>query len=182
MREVPRGLVESKARQRIARTLMRSGPLTARGLMEDTGRSVACSHYHLRVLATAGAVRPFLKGAAKGDEVAYALSAEKLPEPARGVLLGEVSLQTCFRLAGILCFEGRQDVAELAERLGLSEHEISRHLRALGMEEWAAGTRRFGAGNRPDRLSDFDPEWFEGWFERPGEEDDQSGRREDGVE
>lgn len=171
-REVPRGLVENKARQRLARALMRNGPLTARGLTGDTRLSTPGSRYHLRALATAGAVRPFLKGATKGDEVAWVLTPEGLPEPAREVLLGEVSLQTCFRLAHILFFEGRHDVAELAARLDLSEHEVARHIRAIRMEEQAEGTSRFHAGNRADWLSDFDPKWFDRWLGEPGKGDD----------
>lgn len=181
--EASRGLVENKARQRIARALMRSGPLTARGVVRDTGLSIAGSRYHLRVLATVGAVAPFLKGVSKGDEVAYALTPEKLPAWAREVLLGEVSLRTYFELVGILFFEDRHDVTELAVRLSISRAEVDRYIQTLRMKGWAKGTRRFDAGdNRADRISDYDPEWFEGWFERPGEGGDGTGPREDDAE
>jgi predicted transcriptional regulator len=92
--EVPPGLVESKARQRLARVLNSTGPRTARELAEYTGRSIAESRYHLRVLATAGAVTPLLTGAARGDELAYALTPEKLPEPARAELLRRRQLRS----------------------------------------------------------------------------------------
>jgi hypothetical protein len=180
--EVPPGLIESKERQQLARRLREAGPLTARGLGKDTGLPVACLRYHLRALATVGAVTPFLKGAAKGDEVAYALTPGKLPNWARETLLGEVSMQTCSEVAWILWSEGRQDVATLAVRLDLSKHEVARHLKALGMEGWAEGTPRFGVGIRPDRLSDHDPEWIDRWLERPREERDGADPREDGAE
>lgn len=93
MREIPGGLVESKARQKLARALMRRGPLRARELMEDTGLSIACSRYHLRALATAGAVMPYLDGLAGDDEVAWVMRPEKLPERAREALLGKVSMR-----------------------------------------------------------------------------------------
>lgn len=93
MREIPYGVVQSRARQKLARALRRNGPLRARELMEDTGLSIACSRYHLRALATVGAVMPYLDGLAGGDEVAWVMRPEKLPERAREALLGEVSMR-----------------------------------------------------------------------------------------
>jgi hypothetical protein len=161
---------------------MRGGPLTARRLAKDTGLSPACSRYHLRALATAAAVRPFLKSTAKSNEVTWVLVPEKLPTTPREVLLGEVSLQTCFRLAHCMFFEGCHDVAELADRFGLSEDEVARHIKAMRMEMRAEGMRRFDAANRADRLSDFDPEWVDHWLEHLGEKDDEPSPREDGAE
>lgn len=157
-RSVPRSLVENKARQSVARALARSGPLTTRGLANDTGRSVAISLYHLRVLALFAAVAPALTGAADEDEVAWALTADNLPERAREVLLGEISLAMWGELSCMVLFENPQDVAEAATRLGVSRQEVARYMklmRADGVE----GLPRFGTGNRPDRISDL-PEWI----------------------
>lgn len=180
-RGVPDGLVENKARQALARALMRDGPLTARGLMKDTGRSMACARYHLRVLSTAGAVTPCLTGAAKDDEVAYALRPERLPKQAREVLLGEVSLQVCLRLMGILLLEGPRDVTELAARLGLSRREVGRYVKTLKLEQWTEGTPHLGTGARADRVSDY-PEWLRRCLDRLDDEGGDLNRREDGAE
>lgn len=94
-----RGLVENEARQELARTLMRSGPLTVRALVEATGRSRACSHYHLRALAAAGAVKPKLVGVAAAGDLAWALDADDLPAWERDILLGEISFRTLQRFA-----------------------------------------------------------------------------------
>lgn len=95
-----RGVVQNEIRQALARALKANGPLTVRGLTEDTDISMAVARYHLRVLAAAGAVKPFLKGAARGDEVVWALSAENLAGWAQDLLLDEISYRTCMRLQG----------------------------------------------------------------------------------
>lgn len=157
-RSVPRGLVDSKARQALARALMRSGPVTAPGLAKEMGRSVALSSYHLRVLALVDAVTPSVTGAADTDEVAWVLTAGNLPPQAREVLLGEVSLATWKRLSCIVMLGDPQDLTQLASRLGLSRHEVARYMKVMQVDG-VKGMPRSGTGNLPDRIGDL-PEWL----------------------
>lgn len=157
-RSVPRGLVENKARQSVARALTCSGPLTARGLAKATERPVAFSRYHVRVLARAGAATPSLVGAANGDEVVWTLTAENLPKRAREVLLGEISLAVWGELVNMVLFENLRDAAELGARLGLSRREVARYMKLM-RADGVKGLPRFGLGNKPDRISDL-PEWI----------------------
>lgn len=168
-RRIPRGAVDCKHRQELARALLCSGPLTARGLAKGTPRSMALARYHLRVLAAVGAVEPLLTGMAEGDEVAWALAVDRLPEWAGEVLLGEVSFQTCCRLLGILIFEGPQDATELAARLDICPRELARYMKALPKVKGCEGELPYlGGGERADRVRDL-PEWVTRWLD--GEED-----------
>jgi hypothetical protein len=139
---------------------MRNGPLTSRGLATDAERSTAWARYHLRVLCTTDAVRPFLTGMAQGDEAAYRLTPENLPAAEQEILLGELSLQTCGQLMEhMLGSEEPLTAAELAERTGICPREVARYLRTLRGDGAAP---RAEAGNKPDRLRDL-PEWFLRW-------------------
>lgn len=181
-RRVPRGVVECERRQELARALLCSGPLTARDLAKGTPRSIAVARHHLRVLAAVDAVEPFLTGMAEGDEVAWALTVERLPEWAREVLLGEVSLQTCIRLLGILIFEGSQDATELAARLGICPRELARYMKAMPKVKGCEGELPYlGSGKRADRVSDL-PEWARRWLDGEDGGGGGEGSRDDAVE
>lgn len=158
----PRGVVENKARQQLARALMCNGPLTARGLASDAERSTAWARYHLRVLCTSGAAAPLLLGMAEGDEIAYRLTPEDLSEREEEILLGELSLQICGRLMAHLLMDGPLTPVELAERTGLHWREVSRYLKALRAHGCSEDAPRAEPGGQADRLRGY-PEWFVRW-------------------
>lgn len=170
MRGVPRGVVENKHRQGLARALMRKGPLTARGLARETKRSLAGTRYNLRILSATGAVTPSLAGAAKGDELEYALTADNLPTPEREILLGELSFQTCGQLMAHLLVDGPVSVTELSELTGLCNREVARYLRVLCRRCEVEDAPRVDTGNKADRLCDL-PEWYVRWLDATAEED-----------
>lgn len=181
MRTALRQQVENKHRQRIARALEASGPVTARGVAADAERSVAWATYHLRVLSISGAVTPFLSGVASGDDVAYALTPENLPESARDLLLGELSLQTCMRLMGHLLAEDSLSTRELADRMGLSLREAARYVTAMRAKNWLEDTPQFEIADQADRLRDF-PEWITRFLDRVEQQDADRKPGEDGTE
>lgn len=109
-----RAVVQNETRQALARALDANGPLTVRGLMEDTYIPMAVVRYHLRVLAAAGAVKPFLKGAARGDEIGWALSGENLSGWAQDLPFDEISYRPSMRLQEWIerWMDGRDDEDE----------------------------------------------------------------------
>lgn len=108
------GVVDSSVRQALARALNANGPLTVRELTQATGIPMAVVRYHLRVLAAAGAVKPFLKGAARGDEVGWALSGENLSGWAQDLPFDEISYRPSMRLQEWIerWMDGRDDEDE----------------------------------------------------------------------
>lgn len=151
---------------------MCNGPLTARGLAGDAGRSTAWARYHLRVLCASEAVAPVLVGIAQGDEIAYRLALESLPEAEEEILLGELSLQTCGWLMAHLVADGTLTLSELAELSGLHWREVNRYMRALQAYGLAEDAPRAEPGAQADRLRGY-PEWFERWLRSNPEEDDE---------
>lgn len=175
---VPRGVVECGHRQDLARALLHKGPLTARGLARETKRSTAWARYNLRILSATGAVTPSLAGIAKGDELAYALTADNLPAPEQEILLGELSFQTCGRLMAHLLVDGPVSMTELSERTGLCRREAARYLRVLCPRRQVDDAPRVAPGNEADRLRDL-PEWYVRWLDATAEEDQGHQAEED---
>jgi len=131
---------------------------------------MAWVRHHLKVLGRAGAVEARGGCRIAGEKVAYSLSLEGVPDREQEVLLGELSLQTCFRLMAHLMLNGTMTPVELAERTGLHWREVARYLNALHAGGWAEIAPRAKAGNQADRLRGY-PESFIRWLRFTTEED-----------
>lgn len=169
---VARGQVEHEARKQLARTLEQTGPLTARGLAREIKQTEGSVRHHLSVLARAGVVAPFGECQVAGEEIAYALTLEQVPDWAQEVLLGELSLRTALRLMAILMLEGTLTPTELAARTGLNPRDVRRYMRTLRAKGWAETAREGEADDRAERLGDY-PEWFKRWLRLTAEGDDE---------
>lgn len=169
---VSRGQVDHEARKQLAWTLEQNGPLTARGLARENERTIASVKHHLGVLSRAGVVAPFGGCQVAGEEIAYTLTLERVPEWAQKILLGELSMQTAMRLMAILMLEGTLTPTKLAARTGLNRCEVARYMRALHAKGWAETAREGEVDDRADRVGDY-PEWFKRWLRAVAEGDDE---------
>jgi hypothetical protein len=122
--KVARGQIEHRARQLLARTLERTGPLTAAGLAREVKRPRGWVSHHLKVLARAGVVMPFGGCQVAGEEIAYALTLEQVPKGAQEVLLGEHSPEAA---------RGR---AEVGPRVDIEGEPIAPEKFAAWVEYW----------------------------------------------
>lgn len=169
---VSRGQVDHETRKQLAWALEQNGPLTARGLGREIKQTEGSVRHHLRVLSRAGVIAPFGGCQVAGEEIAYALTLERVPEWAQEVLLGELSLQTAFRLMAILMLEGALTPTELATRTGLNRCEVARYMRTLHAKGWAETATEGEVDDQADQPRDY-PEWFKRWLRAAAEGDDE---------
>lgn len=169
---VTRGQVEHEVRQQLARTLERTGPLTARGLARETKQTTGSVRHHLEILSRAGVIAPSGERQVAGEEIAYALTLERVPQSTQNALLGELSPGTALRLMEILTQEGTLTEAELAAQANLSRGELERYMRALRAAGWVKPARPGEIEDDADRSRDC-PEWLMHWMRLTAEGDDE---------
>lgn len=143
MRGLSPSQVEHDGRRRLVQTLLRTGPLTARGLATATGRSLSYVEHHLKVLAGTGIVEALHdRSGACNAQLAYAVGLGGQPEWVYEILFDGFCLRTCLLLMNQLDDAGSLGLTELARRTALSENEVAGYLwylDALGLVEPANG-------------------------------------------